>query len=61
MSAAALAASMPPTNLSNKADKAATGAGAKRKAAGSRGVEALKKVNTASMNKLTSFFKPKDK
>jgi ribonuclease H2 subunit B len=53
---------MPPTNLPNKADKAAAaGAGAKRKAASSRGVEALKKVNTASMNKLTSFFKPKDK
>jgi len=61
MSAAALAASMPPTNLANKTDKAAAGAGAKRKAAASRGVEALKKVNTASMTKLTSFFKPKDK
>jgi hypothetical protein len=24
------------------------------------GFQALKKVNTASMNKLTSFFKPKD-
>jgi ribonuclease H2 subunit B len=36
-------------------------AGTKRKSTSSRGVEALKKVNTTSMNKLTSFFKPKEK
>ena len=61
ISAAALAASMPPTNLPNKAEKAAAAAGNKRKSASSRGVEMLKKVNTTSMSKMTSFFKPKDK
>ncbi len=38
--------------------------GTKRKAAktdSSRGVEALKKVNTNGMAKMTSFFKPKAK
>ena len=59
LSAAALAASMPATNLPNKAEKAAAAAGNKRKNASSRGVEMLKKVNTASMSKMTSFFKPK--
>jgi ribonuclease H2 subunit B len=35
--------------------------GTKRKALpASRGVESLKKVNTSKMNKLTSFFKPKE-
>jgi len=50
---------MPATNLPNKAEKAAAVAGNKRKNASSRGVEMLKKVNTASMSKMTSFFKPK--
>jgi ribonuclease H2 subunit B len=50
---------MPPTNLPGKKDQAA--AGAKRKSTASRGVEALKKVNTTSMSKMTSFFKPKGK
>jgi ribonuclease H2 subunit B len=35
--------------------------GTKRKAPpASRGAESLKKVNTSKMNKLTSFFKPKE-
>ncbi|ORY26709.1 ribonuclease H2, subunit B [Naematelia encephala] len=60
LSAAAMAASMPPTNSNRNKDAAAKGT--KRKApAASRGVEQLKKVNTASMAKLTNFFKPKDK
>ena len=55
-SAATLAAQIQPTASSK--DKAA--AGVKRKASvASRGVEKLKKVNTSSMTKLTSFFKPK--
>ncbi|WVQ84931.1 hypothetical protein IAT38_007094 [Cryptococcus sp. DSM 104549] len=55
--AAALAASMPPAKQSKK-----DAAGTKRKAPpASRGVEQLKKVNTSSMSKLTSFFKPKEK
>jgi len=56
--AAQIAASAPITQSKNEA---ALKAAAKRKApAASRGVESLKKVNTSSMNKLTSFFKPKD-
>ncbi|WRT70336.1 uncharacterized protein IL334_007334 [Kwoniella shivajii] len=57
-SAAAIAASVPPSNTSNKDP---TAKGTKRKAPPtSKGVEALKKVNTNSMSKLTSFFKPKE-
>jgi ribonuclease H2 subunit B len=59
MTAATLAASMPPSN-SNK-DKAAAAAAKRKATTGSRGVEALKKVNTSSMAKMTSFFKPKGK
>ncbi|WWC71895.1 uncharacterized protein I206_105854 [Kwoniella pini CBS 10737] len=55
--AASIAASQQPKNTSNK-DKDVKGT--KRKAPTSKGVEALKKVNTNSMNKLTSFFKPKE-
>lgn len=56
--AAQIAASAPLTQT--KSDPALK-AGAKRKAPpASRGVESLKKVNTSSMNKLTSFFKAKD-
>ncbi|OCF32165.1 hypothetical protein I317_07110 [Kwoniella heveanensis CBS 569] len=58
MSAAAIAASQMPSNSNGKADKDAA-KGVKRKGSASRGVEALKKVNTNSMAKLTSFFKPK--
>lgn len=54
--AAAAAAAAAPTVVEKKTASGAT----KRKAApGSRGVEALKKVNTAGMAKMTSFFKPK--
>ncbi|WVR07781.1 hypothetical protein IAU60_004824 [Kwoniella sp. DSM 27419] len=54
--AAAIAASQPPSNSSIKEAK-----GTKRKAPPtSKGVEALKKVNTNNMSKLTSFFKPKE-
>jgi ribonuclease H2 subunit B len=53
---AAAAAAAQPAVGDKKAAK-----GVKRKAPpASRGVEALKKVNTASMSKLTSFFKPKE-
>ncbi|WWC91594.1 uncharacterized protein L201_006540 [Kwoniella dendrophila CBS 6074] len=56
---AAIAASQPITNKSNKGD--GTAKGTKRKAPpSSKGVEALKKVNTNSMAKLTNFFKPKE-
>ena len=52
---AALAAAAAPIVQSSGPQK-----GVKRKALpGSRGVEALKKVNTTSMAKLTNFFKPK--
>ncbi|RSH91745.1 hypothetical protein EHS25_009114 [Saitozyma podzolica] len=55
--AVAAAASAPIVNSSKDGAKSGT----KRKAPpASRGVEALKKVNTSSMSKLTSFFKPKD-
>ncbi|CAD6573945.1 MAG: hypothetical protein TREMPRED_000969 [Tremellales sp. Tagirdzhanova-0007] len=55
-SAATTAASILPIQSSKVQEK-----GAKRKPLpASRGVEALKKVNTTSMNKMTSFFKPKD-
>ncbi|ORX40686.1 ribonuclease H2, subunit B [Kockovaella imperatae] len=55
--AATLAAQMPPS----KSNKEKAAAGVKRKgSATSRGVETLKKVNTSSMAKLTSFFKPKN-
>ncbi|KAK4683816.1 ribonuclease H2 subunit B, partial [Tremellales sp. Uapishka_1] len=55
MTAAIIAASAPSVSKST-ATKAA-----KRKAPpASRGVVSLKKVNTSSMNKLTSFFKPKE-
>ncbi|WVR00287.1 hypothetical protein IAU59_007430 [Kwoniella sp. CBS 9459] len=60
MSAAAIAASQMPSN--NKSDKDKDAKSLKRKGSGSvssRGVEALKKVNTNNMAKLTSFFKPK--
>ncbi|WWD19530.1 hypothetical protein CI109_103991 [Kwoniella shandongensis] len=54
--AASMAASQQPSTGSGKEAK-----GVKRKAApASRGVEALKKVNTNNMAKLTSFFKPKE-
>lgn len=56
--AAQIAASAP---ITQSKSEAALKAGAKRKAPpASRGVESLKKVNTSSMSKLTSFFKPKD-
>jgi ribonuclease H2 subunit B len=56
--AAQIAASAP---ITQSKSEAALKAGVKRKAApGSRGVESLKKVNTSSMSKLTSFFKPKE-
>ncbi|WWC64461.1 uncharacterized protein I303_107071 [Kwoniella dejecticola CBS 10117] len=57
--AASIAASQVPKNTSNK-DKDKDAKANKRKAPTSKGVEALKKVNTNSMNKLTSFFKPKE-
>jgi len=54
--AATAAAAQPVVNQGKDAK------GAKRKAPvqASRGVEALKKVNTSKMAKLTSFFKPKE-
>ncbi|WVF73110.1 hypothetical protein IAT40_007929 [Kwoniella sp. CBS 6097] len=63
MTAAAIAASQMPSNTKSDKDAAAAaaGKGVKRKgSAASRGVEALKKVNTNNMAKLTSFFKPKE-
>lgn len=56
--AAARAAAVPIIQGSGKEK-----AGAKRKVAtqSSRGVEALKKVRTEGMAKMTSFFKPKEK
>lgn len=53
--AAAMAASAPVVQSS----KAKTGEKRKAPLAGSRGVEALKKVNVKGMAKMTSFFKPK--
>ncbi|KAK8853116.1 hypothetical protein IAR55_003817 [Kwoniella newhampshirensis] len=55
-SAASISASQHPNTGSSREAK-----GVKRKAPpASRGVEALKKVNTNNMAKLTSFFKPKE-
>lgn len=64
--AAAIAASMPVGKENKKGEKGGEvkGDGKKRKAGGaapSRGVEALKKVKTEGMAKMTSFFKPKAK
>lgn len=56
--AAAAAAAAAPI-VSEK--KTASGATKRKAVAGSRGVEALKKVNTQGMAKMTSFFKPKEK
>ncbi|WWD03580.1 hypothetical protein V865_001634 [Kwoniella europaea PYCC6329] len=56
--AASIAASQIPSTASGKENASK---GTKRKApATSKGVEALKKVNTNNMAKLTNFFKPKE-
>ncbi|WVW86043.1 hypothetical protein I302_108081 [Kwoniella bestiolae CBS 10118] len=56
--AASIAASQVPSSASGKENAQK---GTKRKApATSKGVEALKKVNTNNMAKLTNFFKPKE-